>query len=102
VLQGTKIPEMPVSSVIGSMPQVPTFWVFGTSAPMMIPSGMIASVPRTRTPATVSQPPAPPAMTSSKSRRPGISTASTSGRIPPLRATSWLVKYARTPCGMAL
>ena len=31
------------------MPQVPTFCMFGTSAPMIMPSGIIASVPRAST-----------------------------------------------------
>ena len=42
---GKKIPEMPASTRTGSIPQVPTFCVLGTSEPMIIPIGSVASSP---------------------------------------------------------
>ena len=53
---GKKIPEMPAKTSTGSIPHVPTFWVLGTSAPMTIPIGIVASNPRGITHETVSQP----------------------------------------------
>ena len=64
------------------MPHVPTFWVLGTSAPMMIPSGMIAMVPSAMTHTTVTHPAAPPLMTSSNSRRLGTRMMSIWGTMP--------------------
>ncbi len=89
---GKKIPEIPVSTRIGSMPQVPTFCMFGTSAPMIMPSGIIASVPRASTQTTVSQPLAPPAMRSSKSRKLGMRITSSCGTMPRQWRTRWPVK----------
>ena len=44
------------STITGSTPHVPTFWVLGTKAPMIIPIGMVASRPNWSTHAIVSQP----------------------------------------------
>ena len=46
---GKKIPEMPAITRTGNIPQEPTFCTFGTSAPMIIPSGSVASGPRAST-----------------------------------------------------
>ena len=64
------------------MPQVPTFCVLGTSDPMIIPSGIVASTPSASTHATVSQPAAPSAMTSSNSRKLGTRITSICGTSP--------------------
>ncbi len=53
---GKKMPEMAASAATGSIPQVLTFCVLGTSDPMRIPIGIAARSPRTRTHTTVSQP----------------------------------------------
>jgi hypothetical protein len=77
---------------MGSMPHVPTFWVLGTRAPMIIPRGMVASVPSPMTHTTVTQPPAPPLMTSSKSRKLGTRMMSSWGRTPRQCSRRWPVK----------
>ena len=50
------MPEIAVTDRTGSIPQVPTFWTPGTTEPRIIPSGRVASRPRTSTHAKVSQP----------------------------------------------
>ena len=43
------MPEIPVSTMTGSVPHVPTFCVLGTRAPNALPIGMLASSPSTIT-----------------------------------------------------
>ena len=61
---------------------MPTFWTLGTSEPMTIPIGRVASSPRTTTQATVAQPAKPLLITSSKSRKLGTRITSSSGTSP--------------------
>ena len=60
---------------------MPTFWVLGTSAPIIIPIGIVASSPSRRTHATVSHPVAS-AIRLSKSRKLGTRMTSIWGSSP--------------------
>ncbi len=79
---------MPASTMTGSIPHMPTFCTPGTSAPIIMPIGSVASSPRTSTHTTVNQP-LGWAIRSSKSRKLGTRTATICGT----RLAEW-----RTSC----
>ncbi len=70
---------MPTSTSTGSIPQVPTFCVLGTRAPMTMPIGIVASSPSTSTHATVNHPDGS-AMRLSKSRKLGTRITTICGK----------------------
>jgi carboxymethylenebutenolidase len=62
------------------MPQVPTFWALGTSEPMTIPIGRVASRPSSSTHGTVSQPASRVHISPSNSRSPAAGSRAAWGR----------------------